>query len=239
MIASTMFVLGIDTSTDALSAAVCTETGPCAEITFDAGRSHAERLVETIDRVLRDAGLALRDLDLLAIAQGPGSFTGVRIGVATLKGLALGADKPLVGVSTLRAMAHAAGHEAACVCPLIDARMDEVFGAVYRRDAGSWINVTPERVGPIEALVADLPGDAVVCGDGARRYADRLRAVAPRARVLPAEQGRPSGVAVALEGLAAFRAGDAGDPARVQPVYLRQSQPEEIRRRRAEVKAHT
>ena len=229
-----MYVLGVDTSTDALSAAVCNgDAQPLSEITFDAGRTHAERLMEIIDRVVRDAGITLRDLTLLAVAHGPGSFTGVRIGVSTLKGLALGTGAPLVGVSTLRALAHGAPADAANVCVLVDARINEVYGAAYRRSADGWIEIVPEFVGPIEAILAKLPGDAVVLGDGAWRYEARLRAVAPQTRVLSPEAGRPSGAAVAREGLAAFRAGNPGDPARVLPVYLRQSQPEEARLRTA------
>jgi tRNA threonylcarbamoyladenosine biosynthesis protein TsaB len=228
-----MYVLGVDTSTDALSVAVCDDTRTCSSLTFDAGRTHAELLIESIDRVVHDAGITLRDLGLLAVAHGPGSFTGVRIGVSTLKGLALGAGLPLVGVSTLRAMARLAPPDAAYACVLVDARISEVYGAVYRRASDEWIETMPEHVGPIEALVAELPAHAVILGDGAWRYEARLRAAAPNARVLSEEAGRPSGITVAQQGLAAHRAGEAGDPARVQPVYLRQSQPEEIRRRAA------
>jgi len=229
-----MYVLGVDTSTDALSAAVCDGSArPLAEITFDAGRTHAERLMEVIDQVVRDAGLTLRDLRLLTVARGPGSFTGVRIGVSTMKGLALGTNVPLVGVSSLRAMAHVAPADAACVCTLLDARINEIYGAAYRRIGDGWTEIVQEHVGPIEGILAELPGDAVILGDGAWRYEARLRAVAPNARVLPMDAGRPSGAAVAREGLTAFRAGDAGDPARVVPVYLRQSQPEEAQRRAA------
>lgn len=233
-----MYVLGVDTSTDALAVAVCDgDARPLAEIAFDAGRTHAERLMETIEQVLRDAGITLRDLSLLAVAHGPGSFTGVRIGVSTMKGLALGANLPLVGVSTLRAMAHVAPADAACVCVLLDARINEIYGAAYRRSENGWTEIAPEQVGPIESILAALPADAVILGDGAWQYESRLRAAAPQAHVLPPDAGRPSGAAVAREGLAAFRAGDPGDAARVQPVYLRQSQPEEAQRRAA-AKAH-
>lgn len=233
-----MYVLGVDTSTDALSAAVCDDGAqPRAEFTFDAGRTHAERLMETIDQVARGAGITLRDLGLLAIAHGPGSFTGVRIGVSTLKGLALGMNVPLVGVSTLRAMAHLAPTDAPHVCVMLDARINEVYAAVYRRTPDGWSEIVREQVCAIETMLAQAPSDAVIVGDGAWRYETRLRAVAPQARVLSLEASRPSGAAVAREGLAAFRAGDPGDAARVQPVYLRQSQPEEARRAAAKVHA--
>ncbi len=229
-----MYILGIDTSTDILSAAVCTETETLAEISFDAERSHAERIIETIESVLSEANVSLRILDILGVSRGPGSFTGVRIGVATMKGLALGAGKPLIGVSTLRAMAHLADSGATHVCPLIDARINEVYGAIYRRSQQEWIAEMPDCVGPIESIVASAPENCVVLGDGTIRYADRLRAAAPHLRVLSAEKGRPSGAAVAREALAAFRAGNTGEPALVLPVYLRKSQPEEARRRAEE-----
>jgi len=228
-----MYILGVDTSTEYLSAAVCDESRTLAETTFDADRSHAERIIETIDAVLHDAGISLSDLDLMGVAQGPGSFTGIRIAVSTLKGLALGARKPLVGVSTLRAMARLTSTDLTHVCPLLDARINEVYGAIYRRTADEWIAESPESVGAIEDIVARAPAGCALLGDGTLRYADRLRIAAPHLRVLAPESCRPSGAAVAREAYALYRAGSPGDPGAVRPVYLRRSQPEEARRLRA------
>ncbi len=234
MIGCSMYILGVDTSTEFLSVGVCNETDTLAETTFSADRAHAERIIETIESVLAAARISLRDVDLMGVSRGPGSFTGVRIAVATMKGLALGTRRPLVGVSTLRALARAAGSDAPAVCPLLDARMNEVYGAIYRRTENDWIAETPDCVGPIEGIVALAPAGCVVLGDGVARYADRLRAAAPHLRALAPEAGRPSGAAVAREAHAAHCAGDPGDPAAVRPVYLRQSQPEEARRLRAQ-----
>jgi len=234
MIGCSMYILGVDSSTDILSVALCQDTRPLAEITFNADRAHAEKIIDTTDRVLSDAGVGLHTVDAFAVSRGPGSFTGIRIGVATMKGLALGAGKPLFGVSTLRAMAWLAGDDTRVACPLIDARIHEVYGAIFRRTKDGWIADVPECVGPIEQILAQAPDECVVFGDGAQRYADRLRVAAPHLRVLPADAGHPSGAHVAREALDAIRAGEAGDPAAVQPVYLRQSQPEEARRRAGE-----
>jgi tRNA threonylcarbamoyladenosine biosynthesis protein TsaB len=229
-----MYVLGVDTSTDFLSVALCDDARTLAEATFDAGRTHAEKIMDTVDEVLARAGVPMRDIGLLAVTRGPGSFTGIRIAAATMKGLAVGLNKPLIGVSTLSAMARLAPESARHALPLLDARIHEVYGAIFRREGDRWIAETPESVGPIEKIAALAPADCMLFGEGAQHYAERLHAAAPHLRVLPTEAGRLSAVAVAQEALAAFRAGDPGDPGAVRPVYLRQSQPEEARRRAAE-----
>ncbi len=225
-----MLVLGVDTSTNYLSAAVCDGNLLRAEYSILAERRHAERIIEIIDRVLADAGTTLAGLDLLAITVGPGSFTGLRIGVSALKGLAEGAGIPLAGVSTLDAMTgqfHAAD---GLVCPLLDAKMDEVYGAVYRFTNGTREVLRPAMVGPVEDVLAGVGGPVTVFGEGARNYARRIAACCREARIVTEIGDHPQGSSVALEAIAAVNAGANTDAALVRPVYLRQSQPEEARR---------
>jgi tRNA threonylcarbamoyladenosine biosynthesis protein TsaB len=229
-----MRILAVDTSTDYLSVAVCAAGEVRAEATILAERRHAERIVDVIDRTLSDAALRLPELDLLAVTVGPGSFTGLRIGVSTLKGLADGANLPLAGVSTLDAMTRQVDWSDGLFCPLLDARMGEVYGAIYQFADGKRETVRPARVGPVEALLQDVTEPITVFGEGARNYADRIAQSCPLHRALPGLLSHPRGAAVAAEALAAVEAGANTDAALVRPIYLRQSQPEEARRRAQE-----
>jgi tRNA threonylcarbamoyladenosine biosynthesis protein TsaB len=229
-----MLVLGVDSSTDYLAIAVCEGNVVRAESTILAHRRHAERIVDLIDRTLSDAGAGLADLNLLAVASGPGSFTGLRIGVSTLKGLAEGAGLPLVGVSTLDAMTHLSNWKDDLVCPLLDARMDEVYGAVYRFTGGVRETVRQAQVGPVEQFLEGIDEPVAVYGEGAMNYADRIAACCPTRRSLPGLLNHSRGAAVAQEAIAAVASGAETDAELVRPVYLRQSQPEEARRRKQE-----
>ena len=226
-----MKILAADTSTDILTVGVCADGATLAHTVVRCGRAHSERLMETAQWVLREAGLALPDLDALAIAHGPGSFTGLRIGVASWKGLALGANLPLVAVPTLDAMARTAVACRGPLCVALDAKMDEVFGAWFDASPEGLVRRGPDRVCPMVTLMEDAPAGAVYLGDGVTRYAEAIRAHDPTAVLLPETVAGPRAWAVALEGAARIAAGADTDPALVSPVYLRKSQAELNRER--------
>lgn len=224
-------ILAVDTSTSVNTVAVCAGAAEepfrvLAETVVECRRLHSERLLPTTDWILREAGLDWPEIDLLAVSIGPGSFTGLRIGAASWKGLAFARRLPLIGVSTLDAMSRLALPVEGLVCPMIDARMQEVYGAVYRFHPGARERITPERVCSVESLVAGLSGRVVILGDGARVYADRIRACLPEAVFAPAWSLSPRASAVAAEALELFEAGVPVDPALVTPVYIRLSQAE-------------
>lgn len=223
-----MIVLATDTSTATGSVAVCDASGVLCEAVVRYGRSHAERLLDTTDWVLAQAGIGLSDVDLLAASHGPGSFTGLRIGIAAWKGLAVGAGRPLIGIDTLEALARQALPWKGLICPLLDARMREAFGAVYRADGMTLECLRPAGVGPVEGLLADLDEPAFALGDGVEAYAERIREIAGPSLIL--HRGAvPLASTVAALALAAHAAGIDADPGRVEPVYLRKSQAEEAR----------
>ena len=228
---SIMRVLGLDTSTDYLTVAVCDGETVCSEHSILAERRHAERIIEIIDCALTDAGTRLADLDLLAVTVGPGSFTGLRIGVSTMKGVAQGANLPLAGVSTLDAMSGQAALFDGLVCPLLDARMDEIYGAVYRMKGGQRETVRSAMVGRVEDLLAAVDEPVICFGEGAINYRTRILTSCGSARIVPSLDNHPRAVSVIREAIAATTAGANTDAALVRPVYLRQSQPEEARRR--------
>ena len=221
-----MIVLAADTSTAINTVAICSGEVVLAESIVDAGRRHSERLLETIQWLLAEATLSLSDIEILAISTGPGSFTGLRVGVATFKGLAAGLRLPLVGVPTLDAMSRLLPIPDATVCPVLDARMKEVFAAAYTYSGPDRRKIVEDKVCAIEAFVELLPAPAWFLGQGATLYASRIRNVMPEARFAPATHNMPRAAAVASEAVTRLDEGDPGDAARVAPVYLRKAQAE-------------
>lgn len=224
-------ILATDTSTSVNSVALCRGDSLLAEVGVESGRRHAERLIATVDWVLAEAGIPLAEVEVLAVATGPGSFTGLRIGTATFKGLALAAQKPLVAVPTLAALSRLAPGWQGAVCTLLDARMQEVYAAAYRWHAGVRHEVFPPCVVPVEDALAGLPRDEPVyfLGDGAVLYRDALAAWPGNAVYAPGVWTGARASAVALEAEALLAAGASTDAAAVAPVYLRASQAEQNR----------
>lgn len=227
-------ILAAETSTAINSVALLRDGALLAEAVIDGRRLHSERLLPTVDWLLGEAGLSLRDVELLAVSSGPGSFTGLRIGAATWKGLALANNLPMVAVPTLDAMTRLCPcAPASHLAVVLDARMKEVFAAVYRFEAGQRIKVVEDRACALDDLletVAALDGfeesGFTLMGDGADLYRERIVSRFARATVAAPAQGAPRASAVALEALALQAAGACTDAALVSPVYLRKSQAE-------------
>jgi len=213
-----MKLLAIDTAMERCSVAL-RSGGETRLLEVPSTREHAELVLPMIERVLADSGVALRDLDALAFGRGPGAFTGVRIAVGVVQGLALGLDLPVVPVSNLAAIAQQIVTRAAPVLVCSDARMGEVYWGVFEGGANGLVRaLTPERVGtPVE--VADLDVQpAVGVGTGFASYPALRRRFAE----LPVDETMlPSAREIALLGEAAFVAGAAVAARDAQPVYLR------------------
>ena len=193
--------------------------------------THSERLLATIDHLLAAASWRLPDLAVLAVAIGPGSFTGLRIGVSTMKGLAFATGTPLVGIPTLDALAWGLPYAVCAVCAILDAKKGEVYAAVYRTDEGRLERLSDYRALPpealAEALAAEGHGPIIFAGDGIGAYAAVFRRVlGSRARFAPANQRLPSAVPVAELGGEAFVRGEVADPASLVPLYIRRSEAE-------------
>jgi tRNA threonylcarbamoyladenosine biosynthesis protein TsaB len=180
--------------------------------------------------VLTHAGVKLAELDLLAVGIGPGSFTGVRIGVATAKGLALAEGKPLVGVTSLRALARGMGHGAGLAVPVLDAHKGEVYCAAYARDEGTGLVevVAPFHALPAEAaqhLRSQMPQERLwLAGDGLDRYGqaflDPLGKLVQRS---PRFCDVPRAACLGHEAASIFERAGAPDLAELEPLYLRPS----------------
>jgi tRNA threonylcarbamoyladenosine biosynthesis protein TsaB len=198
--------------------------------------AHSRRLLADVDELLRREELKVADLDLLVASLGPGSFTGLRIGWATIKGLSLASGVPMVGASSLLVLAGAAAACEGLVCPALDARKGELYTALYRMRSGSCEPVLPECViAPARWLahVAEVAQGAPVLwlGAGARQYAELLLAGSPAgSRLLGPAFDAPDPVRLALLGREQARAAGPADAAAIEPNYLRASEAELARR---------
>lgn len=220
-----MKILAIDTATEQCSATIVADDATWSRVVPTA-RAHAELILPMVDEVLAESALQLGDMDCLAFGRGPGSFTGVRIAVSVIQGLALSADKPVVGVSNLAAVAqqavslHALPSGDILVC--MDARMQEVYWARYRIGVDGNVElVGTEQVSPPAAVTCDAVEQrslSLGVGTGWRAYSElshRFPALRVDAEILPRAQE------VARLATAEFRAGRAVGAAQAQPVYLR------------------
>jgi tRNA threonylcarbamoyladenosine biosynthesis protein TsaB len=217
-------VLGVETSTPAGGVALLDGDRVLCEYVLDVRATHSERLMPAIDRLMRDAGWSPRDVEGLAVAVGPGSFTGLRIGLSTVKGLGVALGVPIAAVPTLDAMAAALPWTALPVCPVIDARKGEVYCSLYR-----WDGVRMRREWDYLALrpgdlAARLDEPVVLVGDGAGSIASRWGHRVPPPRRLP------SPATVAWLGGERLRAGHVVAAADLVPIYLRPSEAEIARR---------
>lgn len=238
-----MLILSLDTTTKAGSAAVLRDDEILAVAAGNGERTHGERLPGEIAAVLGRAGVAASALDLLVVASGPGAFTGLRIGLASMQGLAMSLDKPVIGVSALDALAWTmlqAGQEpGVAIATWMDAQRGEVYAAMYdaadREDLHPWRVRQAPIVGPPDAIARGLlalhAGPVRAVGDGAIRFRDMLEAVSPDWTVEP--DVPLLAPALAWIGRRGAARGEAGPPHALQPLYVRRPDAELERERRA------
>lgn len=200
-------VLAVETSTLTGGVALLMGESLVAETTLSVSVQHAERLMPAIDRLLSDSGVSLGEVDLLAVAAGPGSFTGLRVGLAAVQGLAAATGKRAVGVSTLQALALAGSHFKGTVVPLLDARRGQVYAAAFRPGPVPRTLLEDRAVGLPELLseIARLPGPYLFVGEGAFVYRDSLEKWSGGEKVIASPAlGHPR---AAYVGLLALRGG--------------------------------
>lgn len=222
-----MLILAFDTSSHSGSIALVRDGGVVAELTAASVSTHSEWLMASVDSLLKSADLNIKDVDLFAVATGPGSFTGLRIGVATVKGLAWSLGKRVAGVSTLEALAMNLIGSDRLICPVLDARKGEVYSAFYRFSDRGAERVIKESVMPPEELfkAASGPGSPVTfLGPGLKTYGEAIRNKVKDAIFASEDLWhiRASNVAsLALKDASALT-----DPSGLVPMYLRQSEAE-------------
>ncbi|UCE72401.1 MAG: tRNA (adenosine(37)-N6)-threonylcarbamoyltransferase complex dimerization subunit type 1 TsaB [Nitrospiraceae bacterium] len=228
-----MKILALETATLSGSVAIVdSETGLISEVTLSIKVAHSERLMPSIQWMLQASGLSFNDIDVYAVSIGPGSFTGLRIGISTVKGLAYATGRPVVAVHTLDAFARALPLCAHFVCPVLDARKNEVYAALYK-----WNGPVCEKrmdecaLGPAD-LVRELSGNVhnekvVFLGEGAMVYKDFIsEAMHSQALFAPQTVMTPSAAGVAEIAMEKLKNGDTQDPVTLTPLYIRKSEAE-------------
>jgi tRNA threonylcarbamoyladenosine biosynthesis protein TsaB len=221
-------ILGIDTSTACGSVGLVEDESILSEYLLNLPVTHSERLLDSVRIVLDGCRLTIEDLDGWAIALGPGSFTGLRIGVSTVKGLAFASRKPVTGVSTLDVLALQVSPTPYRICPVLDARKNELYTAFYRYEDGS----VPRRESGYRAvapgdLVKDIQEPTIFVGDGIKRYGDYFRGALSSLAIIPDVPCHvPRGSTVAILGRGLLREGRSLDLADFTPLYVRASEAE-------------
>ena len=225
-----MRILAFDTCTRTASVAVVDDGETLCEITAGVEARHGETLLPRIADALEQAGVPFEAIDLIAVGIGPGSFTGVRVGLATAKGLALASDKPLRGVVSLRTLARGAPGSERLVAAALDGYKNEVYLALYARDGQGRLEerLAPlhARPGPAATALSEVSGEQAVLlvGDGARRYADEIyEPMAGRARLAGPAFDQPLAGHLAREARQAFEEQGPSDLFSLEPLYLRPS----------------
>ena len=232
-----MTILAFETSAKAASAALFREGVLLGETYQNTGLTHSQTLLSMAESLMASCGVTPVEIDAVAAAAGPGSFTGVRIGVAAAKGFAWGREIPCVGVSTLAAMAVGFGAWQGYVCPVMDARRSQVYNALFRVDCGKCTRIREDRAISLRDLgedVKNLSGPIFLVGDGSVLCYNTLLETVP-GLVLPPEYRRHQRAAgVALEAARILETGERPSGAELVPNYLRLSQAERERLERME-----
>ena len=226
-----MLILAFESSAKAASVALCRDGHLVSQYSQCSGLTHSRTLLPMAEDMLKNAELTLRDVDLIAVAHGPGSFTGIRIGVSTVKGLAWAGDKPCVGVSTLEAMAWHGLAAGGVVCPVMDARRSQVYNALFQVENGRPVRLCEDRPIALSQLAEELQALAepvFLVGDGAQLAEKYLREQSIPCTVAPENLRWQSAWGVAM----AASDKQPGTSETLLPVYLRLSQAERERQER-------
>ncbi|MCG6931612.1 MAG: tRNA (adenosine(37)-N6)-threonylcarbamoyltransferase complex dimerization subunit type 1 TsaB [Desulfofustis sp.] len=220
-------ILAFDTATSSCSVAVTTGDGfagrVSGSVSFDSGVTHSRRLLGAIDWLLRSLDLSVTDISAVAAGLGPGSFTGLRIGMATAKGLCHGASIPLIGISSLDAIAASIVSDK-LICVVMDARKQEVYSCFYRMQADLTVRRCSEpTVMSPGKLARRIEGPVTMAGDGLDVYSDTFAAVLGDRMERRTQSRRPDAVQIGYLARTAFRDGRFLDIDRAKPEYIRSS----------------
>ena len=227
-----MLILAFETSAKSCSAAIHDGKSLLAESYQNSGLTHSQTLMVMAEDLLKVCGKSAADVTHLAAAAGPGSFTGIRIGVSAAKGFAWGAEKPVYGVSTLESMALGLGVWSGYICCCMDARRNQVYNAIFLVENGSLTRVSEDRAIALSDLkneLAHMDGPIYLVGDGAALAHKTLSQDIPELILPPEHRQHQRAGGVALAALAAMDRGENADGAALQPNYLRLSQAERER----------
>lgn len=226
-----MIVLGIESASLQGGVALVGSDGVIAEYVLNVKATYSERLLPAVDHVLRDARITMDEIEGLAVSIGPGSFTGLRIGLSTVKGLALATGKPVVGVPTLQALAWSIPHCRYPVCPILDARKHEVYSAIFAYRDGELVCLMEEAALVPQALVKHIAQPTLFVGDGWRVYGAFFQQALGKLVIPPPTSWTVSPAAVADLGRRRLCKGEKDPVEDLVPRYIRPSEAELKRRK--------
>lgn len=235
-----MKILSLDSSAQIATVALCEDERLLTEFTLNNGNTHSETLLPMVETVLGTYGITVDQIDLFACTSGPGSFTGVRIGAATVKGLAFGRSVPCVGVSTPEAIAENLVALGGLICPVMNARRSQVYTALFRSDGATMTRLLPDSALSIEeldSLLAAYGEPVAFAGDGYGITLSALRRT--EARPVPERLRHQSAYSVAQVAYRQYQAGKIDSDASLSVNYLRPSQAERTRMEQEQKKAPT
>lgn len=224
-----MLTLAIDTTGATVSAALLEDQAILAETFVNTGANHSLQLMPAIKHIYDLAGVSLAMTELFACTLGPGSFTGVRIGVSTIKGLAMATDRPVVGLSTLEALAANMGAFSGTICPILDAQRGQIYAAAYELDGNFIPQLRHEgRLAAPESFMSlfDREEKVLFLGSGAVKYADLINNTLSEAIIAPVQFSHVRASVVGCLGLRKFHEGQMLDVMTFTPLYLRLSEAE-------------
>lgn len=231
-----MKILAIETSAKAASVCLCEDELLIAQSYQNSGLTHSQTILPMCEDMLKNCGVALKDVDLIACAAGPGSFTGLRIGLSAAKGLAWSLEKPCCGVSTLEAMAWQVAHIPGEIICAMDARRSQVYNARFRSDGTTLTRLTEDRAISLSDLYHELEekNGQIIVGDGAELCYNYGRNIGAAQTIAPAHLRFQSAWGVAKAALLQARAGQLTDAEGLSANYIRLSQAERERLERTQ-----
>ena len=235
-----MRILALDSSGLVASVAIVEEEQTVAEYTVNYKKTHSQTLLPMLDEIVKMTDMDLQTIDAIAVAGGPGSFTGLRIGSATAKGLGLALNKPLIHIPTLEGMAYNLYGSSAVVCPIMDARRKQVYTGIYRFTEGKLEVLEEQMAIAVDELIQklnEMGEETVFLGDGVPVYADCLREGLSIPFIFaPANMNRQRASSVGLLGIEYLKQGKTESAREHEPNYLRVSQAERERIEREKAK---
>lgn len=228
-------ILALDSTAEVSTVAVCKGEKLLSEITINTGNTHSQTLLPAVEQALKMSELTVNDIDVFACSTGPGSFTGVRIGVATVKGIAYGKNKPCISVSTLEALAYNLSGFDGVICPVMNARRSQVYNALFECKGGMLVRICADRAVSISELDDELSQNKspiYLCGDG---YDITQKGfVQTKAYLVPVRYRYQSAYSVAQIALEKFEHNEYLTDVELAPIYLRPSQAERERQAKLE-----